>query len=369
MDIGRRIRFTDGREVDKKRIFLGLAGVGAAVAAIALGLDYSQGERAGSIATSSSQAKTPVSPERLAQLPAREAIGKPRGQPFDARSWAPPAPPASKVAPAPPKPVAPPVQYRVAGQVSHDGVMEVVLAHGDRIFTVREGETLEDIYRIEAITPDAVTLVYLPLNERQQIPVAGLRLETAAPAAVAGSNAPARAPSAEPQTASRPAQLRWEGPKQVQAGANFEVTLKLTSVQPVRALPLQLSYDAKLLEAVAVRPGGLFVLVDNYAPDEAELGRFINEVETLRDPSHVRNHTVSGWRDLLERAGMRTTVDSDAAVTKLTTENWLERSQTPPDRADEVRRRLRTAPPGAVETFQITPTTFAVRKLILIGRS
>jgi len=118
-----------------------------------------------------------------------------------------------------------------------------------------------------------------------------------------------------------------------------------------------------------LRPGGLFVLVDNYAPDEAELGRFINEVETLRDPSHVRNHTVAGWRELLERAGMRTTVDSDAAVTKLTTENWLERAQTPPHRADEVRRRLRTAPPAAVETFQITPTTFAVRKLILIGRS
>jgi SAM-dependent methyltransferase len=118
-----------------------------------------------------------------------------------------------------------------------------------------------------------------------------------------------------------------------------------------------------------LRPGGLFVLVDNFAPDQPELDRFINEIETLRDPSHVRNHTVTGWRELLERAGMRTTVDSDAAVTKLTTESWLERSQTPPDRADEVRRRLRTAPPGAVETFQVTPTTFAVRKLILIGRT
>jgi SAM-dependent methyltransferase len=118
-----------------------------------------------------------------------------------------------------------------------------------------------------------------------------------------------------------------------------------------------------------LRPGGLFVLVDNYAPEEPELDRFINELETLRDPSHVRNHTVAGWRDLLEHAGMRTTVDSDAAVTKLTTENWLERSQTPPDRAEEVRRRLRTALPAAVETFQITPTTFAVRKLILIGRT
>jgi SAM-dependent methyltransferase len=118
-----------------------------------------------------------------------------------------------------------------------------------------------------------------------------------------------------------------------------------------------------------LRPGGLLVFVDNYAPDDPELGRFINEVETLRDPSHVRNHTVAGWRDLLEAAGLRTTVDSDTAVTKLTTENWLERSQTPPDRAEEVRRRLRTASPAAVAAFQITPVTFAVRKLILIGRT
>jgi len=117
-----------------------------------------------------------------------------------------------------------------------------------------------------------------------------------------------------------------------------------------------------------LRRGGLFVLVDNYAPDDAALDRFINEVETLRDPSHVRNHTVAGWRDLLEQGGLRTTVDSDTSVTQLTTENWLERSQTPPDRAEEVRRRLRAASPSAVAAFEITPTTLAVRKLILIGR-
>jgi SAM-dependent methyltransferase len=117
-----------------------------------------------------------------------------------------------------------------------------------------------------------------------------------------------------------------------------------------------------------LRPGGLLVLVDNFAPDDVALDSFINELETLRDASHVRNHTVQGWRDLLERAGLKTTVDSDIAVTKLTTENWLERSQTPPDRAAEVRRRLGTASPAAVEAFQITATTFAVRKLILVGR-
>ena len=62
---------------------------------------------------------------------AREPIGKPRGQPFDPRSWAPPAPAARAIAATPPKPVAPPVPYRVAGQVSHDGVMEVVCGAGN----------------------------------------------------------------------------------------------------------------------------------------------------------------------------------------------------------------------------------------------
>jgi SAM-dependent methyltransferase len=117
-----------------------------------------------------------------------------------------------------------------------------------------------------------------------------------------------------------------------------------------------------------LRPGGLFILVDNYAPDDPALDRFINELETLRDPSHVRNHTVRGWSELLARAGLEPTVDSDVSVTKLTTESWLERSQTPPDRADEVRRRLSGATPAAVDAFQITPVTFAVRKLILLGR-
>ena len=117
-----------------------------------------------------------------------------------------------------------------------------------------------------------------------------------------------------------------------------------------------------------LRPGGLFMLVDNYAPDDPELDRFINELETLRDPSHVRNHTVGGWRELLERADLRTTVDSNTAVTELATESWLERSQTAPERADEVRQRLRDASPAAIDAFLITPTTFGVHKLILIGR-
>ena len=243
--------------MNKKRIRIGIALTGVAVVAGAVALLYTQGQPApvtkGSSAAPSAQA---AAEERFAALPSRQAIGKPRGEPFGARSWTPAAPKRPQVAQAPPKPMAPPLPYRIAGQVSHDGVMQVVLARDDRVFTVREGETLDNVYRIESITPDTVTFVYLPLDERQQLAVGGLRLEMATPPAVARVNGTPPSPAAAGNT--RPAQLRWQGPKQVKAGNDFEVTLKLTSAQPVRALPLQLDYDAKLLEPVAVRPGELF---------------------------------------------------------------------------------------------------------------
>jgi SAM-dependent methyltransferase len=116
-----------------------------------------------------------------------------------------------------------------------------------------------------------------------------------------------------------------------------------------------------------LRGGGRFVLVDNYAPDDPALGVFINELETLRDASHVRNHTLAGWRALLEAAELRIGVAPELMTTKLTTEGWLERSQTPPDRAAEVRRRLRDAPREARDAFQITETTFAVPKMVMLA--
>ncbi len=117
-----------------------------------------------------------------------------------------------------------------------------------------------------------------------------------------------------------------------------------------------------------LRPGGRFVLVDNYAPDDPALDTFINELETLRDASHVRNHTITDWRALLEDAGLRASVESELMTTKITTEAWLERSQTPADRAAQVRARLRDAPAAARDAFQITDTTFAVPKVVILAR-
>ncbi len=203
-----------------------------------------------------------AAPGGLGALPERESIGSARGDAFAARSWAPATPPAAAPRAAarvkPPRPVPPPMPYRVAGQVAQGAGAQVVLATGDTILAVREGELLEGGYRVESIGPDSVTLLYVPLGVREKLPLDStleLKPQTAASPAPAAAAAGAAASPAPSPAAAGPAQLRWEGPARVRKGNTFEVTLKITSDQPLRALPLQLAFDARLLELVAVRPG------------------------------------------------------------------------------------------------------------------
>jgi hypothetical protein len=180
---------------------------------------------------------------RFAALPARAPLGELRGALF----YTPPAPRPPVAAPLPAAtPSAPPMPYRVAGSVMHDGVAKIVLAKGDAVLAVEEGETLDGGYRVEAIGADEITLVYTPLGVRERLTLA----------ASPGRDIPAGTTAAA--GGSRTAQLRWEGPERVQAGNAFNVTLKVTSDEPLRASPLQVSFDAQLLEAVAVRPGKFF---------------------------------------------------------------------------------------------------------------
>src|SRR5882762_5159533 len=140
-------------------------------------------------------------------LPERSQFGKLRTQLFASRSWQPPAPKISSAPRVPPAPTAPPMPYRYAGKLVQGGQQSVLLAKGDMLFPVNEGETLDGAYRVESIGETQVTLMYLPLAREERIPVdsslpvagAATRLD---PAAAAGGGQAASA------TAARPAQFR-----------------------------------------------------------------------------------------------------------------------------------------------------------------
>jgi ubiquinone/menaquinone biosynthesis C-methylase UbiE len=52
-------------------------------------------------------------------------------------------------------------------------------------------------------------------------------------------------------------------------------------------------------------PGGRLVVIDNIAPEDSLLDRYLNEWERRRDPSHVRAYTATEWRSFLSLAGLQ----------------------------------------------------------------
>lgn len=70
----------------------------------------------------------------------------------------PPAPP-----PPPPAPTAPPLPFTYLGRYS-DEFLIIILLKGDRIFTVAEGDVIENTYRVDKLSAGTVNLTYLPLN-------------------------------------------------------------------------------------------------------------------------------------------------------------------------------------------------------------
>lgn len=74
-------------------------------------------------------------------------------------------------------------------------------------------------------------------------------------------------------------------------------------------------------------PGGVLLLVDNVAPEERELAAAMNEVERLRDPSHVQAYAVSTWVAWATAAGFEPYLLERFWRVKAV-EPWLRRGRT-----------------------------------------
>jgi hypothetical protein len=106
----------------------------------------------------------------LAQLPQRPGMGKMRSELFTAHSWVPPPAPPPSGPTQQPAPSAPPNPYRFAGTARVGGRLMILLARGDTLVEVKEGEPLEEVYQVRSASTEGVTLVYSPLGIEQQVP-------------------------------------------------------------------------------------------------------------------------------------------------------------------------------------------------------
>ena len=100
-----------------------------------------------------------------------------------------------------------------------------------------------------------------------------------------------------------------------------------------------------------LRPGGRFLLEDSIVP-AGEPGAFLNRVEAVRDPSHVRSLTLDEWWTVLLDAGFDIRrIETFRRRHELT--DWMERMQTPPDAQSDVHAAFAAAPPTARFAFAI----------------
>jgi ubiquinone/menaquinone biosynthesis C-methylase UbiE len=95
--------------------------------------------------------------------------------------------------------------------------------------------------------------------------------------------------------------------------------------------------------ARVLKPGGVALLVDVVSPDEPAQDTFLNAIELLRDPSHVRDHTVGQWQQLLHAAGFAAEALGHWPL-RLEFESWVARMNTPFLAITQIRALIEGAP-------------------------
>lgn len=114
--------------------------------------------------------------ERLQRRDVASDNDKVASNTFGATSWhvppPPPPKPVAKTAP-PPPPSAPPMPFTFLGRYEDGGMRVIMLVKGDRIYTVSEGDVIDQTYRVERLAGGQLELTYLPLDIKQTISTGG----------------------------------------------------------------------------------------------------------------------------------------------------------------------------------------------------
>jgi SAM-dependent methyltransferase len=103
-----------------------------------------------------------------------------------------------------------------------------------------------------------------------------------------------------------------------------------------------------------LKPGGLAVFMDVFSPGEPLLDTWLQGLELLRDPSHVRDYSLSEWRTMLEAAGFRPAAASRYRL-RLEFSSWVKRMNTPQLYVEAIRSLQQRAGADVVKHFEIEP--------------
>lgn len=99
-------------------------------------------------------------------------------------------------------------------------------------------------------------------------------------------------------------------------------------------------------------PDGHALIIDTLGHGEPLVDTFLQSIELLRDPSHVRNRSVAEWRSLLHAAGLLELEYAEWPI-RLEFGSWIGRMGTPADRAAVIRSLQDGAPKEVRQALNI----------------
>ncbi|WP_284690828.1 MULTISPECIES: class I SAM-dependent methyltransferase [Bacillus] len=124
--------------------------------------------------------------------------------------------------------------------------------------------------------------------------------------------------------------------------------------------------------ARVLKQDGRFLLVDHYAPEDPILDEFVNHLNRLRDPSHVRESSLSEWQSMFS-ANQLAYQDIQKWNLPIQYDSWIKRGGTPADREKQIITHLNHASDEARDTFCITlnqngqPISFCLKAILIQG--
>ena len=101
-----------------------------------------------------------------------------------------------------------------------------------------------------------------------------------------------------------------------------------------------------------LKPGGRVLIADIVNVQEFAVDTFLQSIEILRDPSHVRDYSICQWQQFLTAAGLQSEVVFESGC-EIDFESWVQRMETPLNKVQVLRTMMNEASDEVVTALKI----------------